>query len=93
MPDSDFVPCDPKTCPAVTGKPFGSVRYCPKKETARHRDVPPEVGVIKIKGWKAERFDWRSKKWVTFSSIEAAQKGIPPHPNETDCCVDFGCCF
>lgn len=32
----DFTPCAEK-CPALTGSPFGSVRYCPMAEHARHR--------------------------------------------------------
>src|SRR3972149_1461965 len=33
--DLPFKPCS-DNCPAVTGKSFGSVRYCPMQEQARH---------------------------------------------------------
>lgn len=89
-----FKPCS-KDCPAVTGRPHGRVRYCPRQEQERHRkfqDGPHRLNVgskrrFKVDGpWHA--YDWRKSMWVLWNE----DKPIPPHPDETDCCLDFGCC-
>ena len=38
----NFTPCDGK-CPAVTGEPNGSARFCPMQEHDRHRGIPKHV--------------------------------------------------
>jgi len=40
----DFMPCD-DNCPALTKKPYGTVKYCPMLENERHKnhDLPDDV--------------------------------------------------
>jgi len=41
--ETEFKSCGPK-CPAATGEPYGSARYCPKLENYRHRSVVCKPG-------------------------------------------------
>ena len=101
-----FKACSDK-CPSVTGKAYGSLRYCPKLNQARHHafmDKHPDSGtkrrVLTVNGkptkeW--EQYDWRTETWEPCK-LEGPRKRrvfkpvIPYHRDETDCCADFGCC-
>lgn len=87
-----FEPCD-KNCPALTGKPYGSVRFCPMQDPTRHRKGDKQtVGARRVgDGW--EVWDWRVSKWrpaqVTKGKLV---HDVPDGPDYTDCCSNFQCC-
>jgi len=93
MDDESFVACSDR-CPALTGEPYGSVRYCPMAENQRHRDCPANVGSQRAAGKGAARrweaYDWRVGRWVSIAGF--GKTDIPPHPDQTDCCTNFQCC-
>lgn len=95
-------PCSPD-CPSVTGKPNGSVRYCPMESPealARHRNTPPggDAATIRRVSGNWSVLDWRDGQWkpVTTEPRKGGGFGfvhdVPVHPDATDCCADFRCC-
>jgi hypothetical protein len=93
---SDFRPCS-EHCPAVTGKPYGDVAYCPKVENERHKTFMadhPGLGVhSNNRDGTHTTLDWRTNEMVVVVGTDEGWKPeIPPHPDETNCCLDFGCC-
>jgi len=89
----DFIPCSDH-CPAVTGEPYGSVQYCPKQENERHHRFMHEHSghreMIRDANGDWTQLDWRSGEHVVVNLHEDPE--IPMHPDDTDCCIDFGCC-
>ena len=91
-----FTPCDDR-CPAVTGKPEGSRRYCPMQEHDRHRTF--ETGPHReSRAWRRDpkkpgawhTYDWRVGRWIK-ADMEKTHP-VPRHPDQTDCCLNFQCC-
>lgn len=103
-PGGPFEPCSP-LCPAVTGKPHGSLQYCPMHDPERHRasaEHAPDV-YRKVQGGPFYQRDWRTGEEVEVAWVEApdqpgwgtfapASGPIPLHPDYADCCADFRCC-
>ena len=89
---ADFTPCSPH-CPSVTGKPYGTVHYCPMTDMERHRNAPS--GAFQVFQWTADgtmqQKDWTlglpfaDAPWVDASTL-------PVDPDYGDCCANFQCC-
>ena len=76
-----FTPCS-EICPAVTGKPYNSVRYCPMQEHDRYRSMD---------GFEAP--DNNGYKGYDLRAYPKGQHPLYDHPDATDCCANFQCCI
>lgn len=73
-----FTPCSPD-CPAVTGQPFGSVKYCPMQQPERHHGL----NASNVAGWGSD---------TRLKDIDGKN---PYYDSDdyTDCCLNFQCCL
>ena len=75
MSNFNFTPCH-DFCPAITGKPYGSVRYCPMQQNLRHRKLSLRMKNIS----------------PYLNAYPKGEHPFYDHPDYTDCCINFQCC-
>lgn len=85
-----FTPCS-QHCPAITGKAYGSVQFCPMQEPTRHRE-----GSRYAQEWRRVK---GTTKWEGRNDTEAEwvegdpNEPQPLHRDYTDCCANWQCCL
>ena len=73
---TDFLPCS-ELCPALTGESYGSIKYCPMVEYARHRKHSASANTVQD----------------TRDVGPGGTHSYYDHPDYTDCCANFQCCI